>query len=735
MAIIYEESGRVFTLQTSTSSYQMKAGEHDVLLHLYYGEKIEPYDMSYLIMRADRGFSGNLYEARKDRTFSLDYLPQEYSCFGNGDYRADCLRAVNADGSQCADLRYKGYKIYKGKYSLPGLPALHEGDGGWETLEIALEDSASGLEVTLYYGVLESLDVIARAARIVNHGQKPVRLERVLSFCLDMPDSSMDFMHFYGKHTMERMPERLPLHHGSQSVGSRRGTSSHHHNPFVILCRPEACEEQGECFGFSLLYSGSFTAAAEVDQIHQTRLVMGIGPDGFSWNLEPGEAFYTPEAALVRSGEGLSGLSLRLHDLYREYLIRGKYKTNYRPVLINNWEATYFDFTGEKLLDIAGEAARLGIEMLVLDDGWFGKRDTDSSGLGDWAVNEKKLGMSLKELADRVNGLGLKFGLWVEPEMISEDSDLYRAHPDWALRMPGRPGNIAREQFVLDFSREEVRSHIEAALCRILDGANIEYIKWDMNRSIANVYSAALPAERQGEVLHRYVLGLYEMLEHLTARYPDILFEGCSGGGGRFDAGMLYYTPQIWCSDDTDAIERLKIQYGTSFGYPVSAVGSHVSACPNHQTFRTTPFDTRATVAMAGSFGYELDVNRLEETEKEAVRAQVREYKEYYRLVHDGDYYRLTSPFGGSRTVAWEFVSKDRSEALVCGVVTALEANPSPIVVKLRGLDAGKKYAVNGTVYPGSALMAGGILLPVPQEEYWSYRYPVREVKEERDDV
>lgn len=728
MGIVYNEQTKVFTLQTENTAYQMKVGEYGVLLHLYYGERIEDCDLSYLIMRADRGFSGNPYEAAKDRTFSLDYLPLEYPCFGIGDYRTSCLNVENADGTNAVDLRYVSHRIYKGKYSLTGLPSLFWKEDEGETLELTMEDRESHVRVVLFYGVLEKGDVITRAARIENDTGERIYLERAMSLALEINHCDSDLIHFYGKHTMERQPERVPLHHGTQSIGSLRGASSHHHNPFVIVCDKETGEDYGGCVGISLLYSGNFLMEAEVDQIHQTRIVMGIHPDLFRFALEAGEEFIVPEAAMVYTKQGFSDLSHKYHDAYREHLIRSKWQKKRRPVLINNWEATYFDFTGEKLLEIGRSAKELGVEMLVMDDGWFGNRDNDDCGLGDWVVNEKKLGRPLSELVEEVNAMGLKFGIWVEPEMVCEDSDLYRAHPDWTLRIPGRTGNIAREQFVLDFSRKEVREYVENAIFKVLDSANIEYVKWDMNRSICNLYSASLPKERQGEISHRYVLGLYEMLEHFYQRYPDILLEGCSGGGGRFDAGMLYYQPQIWCSDDTDAIERLAIQYGTSFGYPIATMGAHVSACPNHQTERVTPLETRGTVAMAGTFGYELDISRMTPEEKECVKGQIEEYKKYSMLVTEGDYYRLTSPYDNQRVAAWEFVSKDKTYGLFCGVVTKLQANPDPLIVKLKGLEKEAVYEIEGQKLSGAALMLGGILLPVPKEEYQSYRYEIRRV-------
>ena len=587
----------VFTLQTKSSTYQMKE-EGGFLFHNYYGPVIGDVDMSYLVCPMDRGFSGQPQEI-VDRRFSLDTRLLEYSAYGTGDYRDYCLHAVYEDGSHVTDLRFVSYEVKEGKYALEGLPAMYQGEEKAETLEITLRDEYKNLEVVLYYGVFEDLDVITRACKIVNQSEEQVRLLRAYSMGLDFDNKDMDMLHFYGRHAMERKMERSPLQHGFQGVESRRGYSSHQQNPFVILCKQDANEEYGWCYGASFVYSGNFSIQAEVSQTDLTRLTMGIQDTQFEFHLDSGESFTAPEVILSFSENGLGQLSRNYHKAIRHNLCRGKYKTERRPVLINNWEATYFDFTPEKLVAIAKDAKELGIEMLVMDDGWFGKRDSDYSGLGDWFVNEKKLKGGLKNLVEEVNKAGMKFGIWFEPEMISEDSDLYRAHPDWALTVPGRSFTRARHQLVLDFSREDVRTYIFDRMCEILESANIEYVKWDANRHLTDVWSAKLPADRQGEVFHRYILGLYDFLEKLTQRFPNLLIEGCSGGGGRFDAGMMYYHPQIWCSDDTDAIERLDIQYGTSFGYPISTVGSHVSVCPNHQTGRSVSMKTRGVVALS----------------------------------------------------------------------------------------------------------------------------------------
>lgn len=636
-------------------------------------------------------------------------------------------------GAAGMELCYVSHRVEEGKYAIEGLPAVYAKEKA-STLIVTLQDETGQVSVHLYYGVLEDLDMITRAAVIENTGDTPFHLERALSMNLDFISGKFDFITFYGRHNMERQLSRSPVHHGKQSVGSNRAASSHHYNPFLMLSEHTTTEEQGECYGFSFLYSGDFLGEVECDQMEQTRVAMGIHPDNFDFLLAPGERFSTPEVAMAYSRNGFNTLSQTYHKAYRNHLCRGKYRNTRRPVLLNNWEGTYFDFNGEKLVSMAEEAAKLGAELFVMDDGWFGKRDSDTSGLGDWAVNEEKLGCTLKELSEQIHSLGMQFGIWFEPECISEDSDLYREHPDWALTIPGKKPVRSRFQLVLDFSREDVREFIYQQMCAVLESAQIEYVKWDFNRNISDIYSALLPPQKQGEASHRYVLGLYDMLEKLTSRFPDVLFEGCSGGGGRFDAGMLYYTPQIWCSDNTDAIERLKIQYGTSFGYPISAVGSHVSASPNHQTGRSTPLSTRAIVAMAGTFGYELDVNALSEEEKEEIRMQIQEYKKHYFLIQDGSYHRLTNPFEEERYCVWEYVKEDGSEALVSIVATRVCGNAPADYVKLKGLKEDGHYRINNRkeTYLGSALMNGGWKLPKAKEEYegWNYRFILTNVED-----
>ena len=718
MAIQIDAEKKIFTLETDHTMYQMQADAYGVLRHLWYGAKTG-CDMSYLQDYPDVGFSGNIYAAGNDRTYSLDTLPLEYAGAGVGDFRVPAVAAVHADGSSALDLRYYSHTVKPGKYGIEGLPAVYAAEDEAETLEVVLRDTASAVEVTLLYAVLPALDLVTRCARIRNLGETPVTLTKAASLCLDISRGSWEWVHFHGRHAMERQMERRLLFHGIQEIGSTRGTSSHHQNPTVLLCTPDCTETAGACIGAALVYSGSHQTRLECDQLGQVRMVMGIHPDLFRWELKAGETFSTPEVMLSYSDTGLETLSHHFHQAIREHICRGKYQLAERPVLINNWEATYFGFDTEKILHIAEEAARLGVDMLVLDDGWFGKRDDDCSGLGDWFVNETKLSGGLHDLVEKIKGMGMRFGIWFEPEMISEDSDLYRKHPDWAIRIPDRAPMRSRYQLVLDMANPEVQEYLFRVMSDVLHSADISYVKWDMNRSISDWYTRTLPADRQGEMPHRYVLGVYALAERLTQGFPEVLFEGCAGGGGRFDAGMLCYYPQIWCSDDTDAYERTKIQYGTSFFYPVSAVGSHVSTVPNHQTGRITPFETRGTVAMAGSFGYELDLNLLSDGEKQEVAEQIRQFKTYGPLIHNGKYYRLTNPMAEDAAL-WEFAAQDGSEVLVQGMLFHAEANVLRRTVQLRGLDAEKRYRLDGTeqVYTGAALMAGGVLLPKAWGDY-----------------
>ena len=724
MGIIYCEKDRTFTLQTKNTTYQMQVDRYGFLLHLYYGKKTDTC-MDYLLTYYDRGFSGNPYDAGEDRTYSMDTLPQEFPCYGNGDFRSTAFAVENADGSMSCDLRYKSHKIFEGKYNLEGLPAVYASEEEAQTLEILMEDPVTGVKVVLLYGVLPAQDIITRSVSVKNESSGKIYLNKIESASLDFLYGDYELLTFYGRHAMERNVQRVPVVHGTQKIGSVRGTSSHQYNPMMILAEKETTEDKGNCYAMSFVYSGCFQGEVLKDQLNQTRMMLGLQEEAFRYPLETGEMFQAPEVILSYSSEGMNRLSQNLHHCIRQHICRGKYKEEIRPILINSWEAAYFDFTGDTIYELAKAAKEVNIDMLVMDDGWFGKRDDDNSGLGDWFVNEKKLGGTLGNLIKRINDLGVKFGIWIEPEMVSEDSDLYRKHPDWALTVPGRNPVRSRNQLVLDFSRKEVVDEIYDQICKVLDQGNIEYVKWDMNRSLMDVYSSV--TRDQGRVLHDYVLGLYDFLERLVQRYPNLLIEGCSGGGGRFDAGMMYYTPQIWCSDNTDAIDRLRIQYGTSFGYPVSVVGSHVSAVPNHQTGRKTPLHTRGVVAMSGTFGYELNLMKLSEEEKQEIREQIEEYKKYAPIIQNGLYYRLSNPTT-EEICAWEFVhtdEKEQSKVLLNIVMQVIHGNMTVNYVKLQGLEETAVYREekSGKRYTGAALMYGGMPLPIEPGEYQAYQY------------
>jgi alpha-galactosidase len=719
LAVKYQEDSNIFTLETKNSSYQMKIDKFGFLIHLYYGAKIQG-TAEHVLTYYDRGFSGNPYDVKDDRTYSLDVLPQEYPTYGVGDYRSSALIIRNSNGSEACDLRYVRHEIIKGKYGLSGLPAVFAGGDEAETLKLIMEDRVSGVQVVLYYGVLENEDIITRSVQILNTGENEIVIEKAASACLDFIYGDYDLISFSGRHCMERNYERRPILHSNNVIGSRRGTSSHQHNPGVIIADKNTTDYFGECYGMLFVYSGNFAMEAEKDQYEQTRVLIGLQRELLHYPLAKNESFIVPETILSYSNKGVSELSANYHKCIRKHICRGKYANQPRPVLINSWEAAYFDFTGETIINLAEEAAELGIDLVVMDDGWFGKRDDDNSGLGDWVVNEKKLGMTLAELVKEVNKKGVKFGIWIEPEMVSEDSDLYRAHPDWALQIPDRNPVRSRNQLVLDFSREDVRNHVFQQICDVFDNVNIEYVKWDMNRSITDFYSAR---NVQGKVAYDYVLGVYDFMEKLLKRYPDILLEGCSGGGGRFDAGMLYYSPQIWCSDNSDAVDRLRIQYGTSFFYPPSTVGSHVSAVPNHQTGRNTSLNTRAVVAMAGIFGYELSLGKLSQNEKNEIKKQIVKYKKYSELILNGNYYRLSNPFDGDFG-AWEFVSPDAKRVLVSAVMLEIHGNMTVSHVKLKGLkpDYLYKEEKSGKAYYGSVLMNVGLPLPREMGEYPAYQ-------------
>ena len=728
MSIVFDEKRMFFSLVTKNTEYQIKINELGMVLHTYYGKRVGGFDMSYQLKELDRGFSGNPYEYKNRRGISADTLPQEYSTDGAGDYRVSALAISLSNGSGTADLRYKSHEIITGRNVLKGLPYVREEKDKVDTLRIYLEDNVAKLLVVLSYQVFEGKDIISRYSVIRNESEGDIFLNKAASACVDFMGRDLDLIHFHGRHAFERNPERRRVSHDICRIASKRGTSSHHNNPFVILCDRNTDEWNGDSFGVMLMYSGDHAQEIEKDQAGMIRVVSGISDDHFRWKLSQGEEFTTPEVMLAFTDKGLSELSCLFHCIIRENICPREFRDIKRPVLMNNWEGTYFDFDDDKIMEIADSAKEAGCEMLVLDDGWFGERNDDHAGLGDWVVNKDKIRNGMDKIADHVESLGMKFGLWFEPEMVNENSDLYRAHPDWALTDPGRKPVMARDQLVLDMSRPEVVDYLYESISGILNNAKISYVKWDFNRSLANVFSRGLPADRQGEVAHRFMLGTYSLMERLRDSFPNVMIEGCSGGGGRFDAGMLFYSPQIWCSDNTEPINRLKIQKGTSYGYPISTIGSHVSASPNHQTGRVVPLMTRAIVAMAGTFGYELDPRLLSAKEKAMIHDQINSFNRYYDLIQKGRYLRLSDEQDEKYYTSWGFVSGDRSEALVSLVVTDVRANPEVMYVRIRGLDPDAMYEVDncisscedvpengvnykkkeGAVFGGAALMNAG---------------------------
>ena len=714
MSIVFHEKNRTFHLFNDKISYIMAVLPNGQMGQLYFGKRIhQREDYSYLLEMMARPMGSYVFE--NDRTLSLEHVKQEYGVYGSTDYRCPAVEILQENGSRISDFCYKSHTVSGGKPKLKGLPATYtESDSEAETLTLVLEDRVTGIELELLYTLFAGSGIIARSARFLNCGKKPVHLLKAMSLCMDLPDHDYDWIQFSGAWARERYPKKRRLETGIQSVGSMRGHSSHEHNPFVILKRPTADEFQGEVIGFSLIYSGNFLAQAEVDTHDTTRVLLGINPEWFDWKLEPGEEFQTPEAVMVYTDRGMNDMSQTFHRLFQKRLARGYWRDRERPILINNWEATYFDFTEERIVEIAKKAKEQGIELFVLDDGWFGKRTSERAGLGDWKANPERLPEGITGLAQKIEALGMKFGLWFEPEMVNKDSDLYREHPDWILSVPERRQSQGRYQYVLDFSRKEVVDYIYDRMAEILGSGKVSYVKWDMNRSITECWSAALPADRQGEVFHRYILGVYDLYDRLNTAFPEVLFESCASGGGRFDPGLLYYAPQGWASDDTDAAERLKIQYGTSYCYPISSIGAHVSASPNHQIMRSTPLYTRANVACFGTFGYELDLNRLTAEEQEEVKRQTAFMKKYRSVLQFGSFYRLESPFEGNVT-AWMSVSGDRKTAVVGWYRTLNGINMGYTRVKLRGLEPDSVYRVSADgvlrgEYYGDELMNVGLV-------------------------
>lgn len=715
MSVTFNEEKKIFRLDTEKSTYVMGVSPEGFLGHIYYGDRLFMEADNYLLRMEEPPYTPSVN--KREKSAFLDFFPMEYPTGGIGDYRESCLNIRNAAGNMGCELHYTGHEIYKGKKGLKGLPVSFATEDEAETLEITLKDADLDLEVVLSYTAFEKENVITRSVRVQNQGKEDLRIEKILSACLDMDNENFSMLSLHGTWARERHIQTGELHYGKQVISSARGESSHQEHPFIALVTNGTEQENGKVYAMHFVYSGNFMAETELCQFDNLRMTMGINPEEFSWLLTPGEEFQAPEVVIVYSGNGLGAMTRSYHDFYRNHLIRSKFKYEKRPILINNWEATYFDFNTDKLLDIAREAKKCGIEMLVMDDGWFGKRNSDNCSLGDWKVNEEKITGGLKHLVDEVNKIGLQFGIWFEPEMISPDSDLYRAHPDWAIQIQGREATQSRNQYVLDFSRPEVRDYAYECVASVLRSANIAYVKWDMNRQLSDLGSSYLPKERQQELFHRYVLGVYELQERLVTEFPDLLLENCSGGGARFDPGMLYYSPQIWCSDNTDAVERLMIQEGSALIYPLSVIGAHVSDCPNHSVGRVTPFETRGHVALAGTFGYELDITKIPEEDRALIPEQTATYNKYRQLIQQGEYYRIASYRENHKYDCWALSSQDKKEVLVTYVQVLGVPNSHSRKVFLRGFDPKVTYRLEGTeeTYTGEMLMKGGFLM----KDFW----------------
>jgi alpha-galactosidase len=701
MAIIFHKQSKCFHLYNNEVSYIMRIMENGQLENLYYGKKIhDKEDFAYFHDEAMRSQMSVCIP--EPGLLSMQYTRQEYPSYGTGDYRSPAVTIAQENGSRIIDFKYAGHEIYSGKKEILPLPATYvEGKEEAETLEVTLHDNVMDTDLILSYTIYEAYPVITRNTKFVHKGKEKIVLERAMSASVEFLDMDYEMVQLSGGWSRERYVKNRKLEMGIQSIQSLNGTCcGAEHNPFLALKRPYTTESQGEVYGFSLVYSGNYLGQVEVSTFDMTRVMMGINPEDFSWELKSGESFQTPEVVMVYSDKGLNKMSQTYHRLYRKRLMHGEWRDKARPILLNNWEATYFDFNEEKILTIAKKAKEAGVELFVLDDGWFGARNDDYRGLGDWYVNLEKLPDGISGLSKKVEELGLKFGLWVELEMVNKDSDLYRAHPDWIISAPNRFESHARHQNVLDFSRKEVVDYIYEMIAKVIRESSISYIKWDMNRYMSEPYSKGSAPCEQGKVMHKYILGVYDLYTRLTTEFPHILFESCASGGARFDPAMLYFAPQTWCSDDTDASERTKIQYGTSYVYPIVSMGSHVSAVPNHQMHRITPIETRANVAYFGTFGYELDLNLLSDAEIETVKKQIAFMKEHRELIQmDGDFYRLLSPFEGNET-AWMVVSSDKTQAVAAFYQRLNKVNASWLRLKLDGLDANAKYEVSCDMAP-----------------------------------
>jgi len=740
MSIHISKDERLFHLETENSSYVFRVLENQQLQHLYYGKRIHVKEnYGNLASYQTRGFEVS-YTADEER-IQLSMISNEYASYGKGDFRHPGYQVQDVTGSRITELKYQGYTLSTGKKRLEILPSTFDDDGDRsEVLTITLKDDIIGLVVKLNYTVFPGQNVIVRNVEFINEGQSDLKLLKAMSLQLDLPDDQFDFIHFSGAWLRERQLYRTALRPGLQSIDSLRYSSSPQNNPFFMLSRKHTTEESGEVYGFNFVYSGNFQNSIEVDHFDTTRVLVGVNPVEFEYLLEPKMSFMTPEAVMSYSAQGMNALSQQLAIFYREHLVNPHFAKRPRPIVLNSWETMYFNLMTDKVLELAKCGQQLGVELFVLDDGWFGHREGDNSSLGDWTTDYRRLPKGISYIADEIHKMGMQFGLWFEPEMISIDSELYRTHPEWMICTPHRKPSVGRHQYVLDFTNQEVIDYLFDAISSIIQETKLEYIKWDYNRHITDAFTATLPATKQMEFGHRYILGVYQLLERLTKAYPEVLFESCSSGGGRFDLGMMYYAPQAWTSDDTDPIERLKIQHGTSYGYSLSMMSAHVSASPNEQSGRRTNLDTRAAVAYFGVFGYELDVTTLEAAEAEKVKEQIDFYKRYREVFQYGNFYRIRSPFEDD-VVDWQVVSSDKSTAILLHTSLISHLNPGYSLVKFCGLDEDKRYTISGMdeEFFGDELMNAGIkIIPEGAEngpvistpEYQSHLLIVEEIKE-----
>lgn len=694
-------NNNIFHLYNSKMSYCIKLSKFNDLMHIYWGKRISFNDLEFQYIERT---SPTVYEDTLNPDYSLEAIPLEYPFYGTSDLREPAIIVELSDGSSVIEPRYISHKIYNEKPRISGLPAIYTNkDDEAVTLEILLKDAKVGLELILYYTVFEESNVICRNVKILNCSNQDVYLKKVSSVSMDFLSDNYKYMHLYGAHIKEKQVEYCDVHKGVQGFESRRGLSGHYENPFMAIMDKTATEDSGNVFGFALLYSGNHSFMIESDNHELMRVQAGINSFNFKWKLEPTESFSSPEAVMVYSADGLGEMSRTYHKIFRKNLCRGYWRDKVRPILFNSWEAAFFDFDEDKLLEFAANGKKAGLELFVLDDGWFGERYDDTTSLGDWTVNKKKIPSGIDGLSKKIKQMGMKFGLWFEPEMISFDSDLYKSHPDWLIQIPGRTPHPARNQYVLDLTRKEVCDFIVKSVGNIIETADLDYIKWDMNRAMSDVYSKMLPIDRQGEVMHRYILGLYSVLEALTRAYPKVLFENCASGGGRYDAGMLYYMPQTWTSDNTEALDRIHIQYGTSMVYPASSMGAHVG-----NSRRYTPLEFRGTVAMAGVFGYEFDMNNLSDDEFKVICKQVQFYKEIRDIVTFGEFYRLLQSDNETYS-AWMYVSEDKERAVVSVVSKVVKPNESRKRICLKGLVEDSIYEFENSVHYGSELMNFGI--------------------------